>query len=323
MEGLRRNVETHETEIKVLKSSVNCSTINFHGNVEQIGNIGGDRNAAQLAEGNKLVNSEEPTRNAKEARMKEADRIDQLDKARLAEEKKIAAEAIKKKEEEQKRMEEQKRFEENVRFALEKENARIAEEKERIRKEKEAKSLEAENLEKQRKKEEAKRVQEEEQKKEKRIAREAEEKEKIRITREKEIARILCCFSIFGILVLGLGLGLGLPRYPERLLVSSSGPAAVYQSYSMGLYKKTNRTHHGRPVWEKVGGRTKFYTNRFMYWDWGQGWFIKWCLADTELGWRCFIHSKFDLLPRIPRSGWRYNGLSEWEPDPTLTVAGK
>ena len=83
----------------------------------------------------------------------------------------------------------------------------------------------------------------------------------------------------------------------------------------MGLYKKTNRTNGGRPVWEKVGGRT-----RFMVWR-----SVEWCLTNTEGSKGCYIISKFDLLPRIPRSGWRYayGAYGEREPDPTLTVAGK
>ena len=40
--------------------------------------------------------------------------------------------------------------------------------------------------------------------------------------------------------------------YPDTVTVESTGTASEKHSKSMGVYKITNRTHSGRPVWQST-----------------------------------------------------------------------
>ena len=44
----------------------------------------------------------------------------------------------------------------------------------------------------------------------------------------------------------------GEPTYPAILTVSSTGGTADSQSSALGVYKKTNQTWSGRPVWKST-----------------------------------------------------------------------
>ena len=45
---------------------------------------------------------------------------------------------------------------------------------------------------------------------------------------------------------------LGKLTYPETVTVSSTGGASERQAFAMGVYKITNITHSGRPVWQST-----------------------------------------------------------------------
>ena len=44
----------------------------------------------------------------------------------------------------------------------------------------------------------------------------------------------------------------GEPTYPEKLTISSTGGTAERLPDVLGVYKITNITHNGRPVWQST-----------------------------------------------------------------------
>ena len=44
----------------------------------------------------------------------------------------------------------------------------------------------------------------------------------------------------------------GEPTYPEKLTISSTGGTTETSPSVLGVYKRTNMTHSGRPVWQST-----------------------------------------------------------------------
>ena len=44
----------------------------------------------------------------------------------------------------------------------------------------------------------------------------------------------------------------GEPTYPEKLTISSTGGTFETSPRVLGVYKRTNMTHSGRPVWQST-----------------------------------------------------------------------
>ena len=44
----------------------------------------------------------------------------------------------------------------------------------------------------------------------------------------------------------------GEPRYPEKVTISSTGGTSETWPSVLGVYKRTNMTHSGRPVWQST-----------------------------------------------------------------------
>ena len=44
----------------------------------------------------------------------------------------------------------------------------------------------------------------------------------------------------------------GEPTYPEKVTISSTGGTSETWPSVLGVYKRTNMTHSGRPVWQST-----------------------------------------------------------------------
>ena len=43
-----------------------------------------------------------------------------------------------------------------------------------------------------------------------------------------------------------------MPEYPEKVTISSTGGTSERWPSVLGVYKRTNMTHSGRPVWQST-----------------------------------------------------------------------
>ena len=105
-----------------------------------------------------------------------------------------------------------------------------------------------------------------------------------------------------------------LVTYPDTVTMSSTGSASEKHHDIMGVYKITNMTRSGRPVWQSTVREDNYLFYNSIYW-----------IVSTELSNNlAAIKSKKKGLILLPIRGWQYsianNGL---EDDTTLTVTGK
>ena len=99
----------------------------------------------------------------------------------------------------------------------------------------------------------------------------------------------------------------------------------------MGVYKITNITHSGRPVWQSTvrkdrylfyNGNNMIITKLIIYLNISGDW-SQWVVNDEVSNGRARIKSKKKSLVFLPVSGWQYRGGGGWNDDDTLTVTGK
>jgi len=133
-------------------------------------------------------------------------------------------------------------------------------------------------------------------------------------------------------------------EYPDTLTVSSSGGALDNHFSSMGVYKITNWTRYGRPVWQSTwrDDRFLFYTSGKCHQDYldhssCRGGYLphvsRWVIDDTlSRGYQNnhpLIESKNSDLINIPQNGWRWGRYYShdrsvprwiWNDDITLRV---
>ena len=102
----------------------------------------------------------------------------------------------------------------------------------------------------------------------------------------------------------------------------------------MGVYKITNRTHSGRPVWQSTvredrylfyNGDRKIYLTCLSLSEYiiFQGRTSRWIIykqVDGNTG--AYIKSQKKGLVYLPVRGWQYSG-GGWQDDDTLTITGK
>jgi len=104
-----------------------------------------------------------------------------------------------------------------------------------------------------------------------------------------------------------------LPTYPEKVTVSSYGPANEEIPHVMGVYTMTLAWQHKRPVWQKI-------PNEEMYLFYaGDGY---WTIGDDPTKTNGWIKSRRIGLLHLPEGGWDYYVATGPRPaDPTLTIA--
>ena len=114
------------------------------------------------------------------------------------------------------------------------------------------------------------------------------------------------------------------------MTVSSRGGASETWPSSMGVYKITNITHSGRPVWQSTvredrylffnGNNMILANNTFSIFlgDWS-----RWVVSSEVSNSGANIASKKQGLVYIPVRGWQYGDGTTVHDDDTLTVTGK
>ena len=102
----------------------------------------------------------------------------------------------------------------------------------------------------------------------------------------------------------------------------------------MGVYKITNRTHSGRPVWQSTvrDDRYLFYNGMIICLQLLCNHYVisiyegnksEWIIRKEASNGGAYIKSMKRGLVYIPVRGWQYADASIWQDDDTLTVTGK
>ena len=114
------------------------------------------------------------------------------------------------------------------------------------------------------------------------------------------------------------------------MTVSSTGGASERQPSVMGVYKISNITHSGRPVWQSLvrddrylfyHGKTK-HLNKELPILIFQGDWLRWVVNPKVSDEPPVIMTKKTGLIYIPVEGWQYEEDGTWQDDDALTVIG-
>jgi len=101
------------------------------------------------------------------------------------------------------------------------------------------------------------------------------------------------------------------PNGGASFTVSSTGPAAHYQSEKMGVYHSTGQTYYNFPVYKKTAGSVEFlFVDSYGYWS------VNDHLNPTHSG----LYHPNSGASSPPVTGWKYGWNHGWYDDHQLTV---
>ena len=100
-----------------------------------------------------------------------------------------------------------------------------------------------------------------------------------------------------------------------RLLVNSTGPAAVIHPRYMGVYMRTEEVYNDFPVYRMVNGTEVLYVRNYGFWSLN---------TQTHPTLAHISHPRSNPTPPVPpTSGWQYWNGSKFTPDNHLTVTAR
>ena len=115
-------------------------------------------------------------------------------------------------------------------------------------------------------------------------------------------------------------------QYPDLVTISSSGGTYHLRPDVLGIYKKTNLSQQGRPVWRSTVREDRYLLyngkqrteNSDTHWKW-----IVSSSQDQVGETEVYLRSVKAGLTYIPVRGWACSLSGEWYDDDLLTVRGE